>query len=177
LIRLPPKGKSMSWYAVHTRSRHEDRACLGLLQKSLHTFLPKLEVWSKRKDRRLKIMIPMFPGYLFVELPTLDSQIKVDVLKTFGVVRILGKPRSADPIAVPDDKIDAIRRIVDSKVEVQQLQYPKVGEPARIIDGPFKGVEGLVLKTDYAKELFVISIELLQRSVAIKVEGFQIARL
>jgi transcription antitermination factor NusG len=136
-----------------------------------------MEVWSKRKDRRKKIMIPMFPGYLFVELPKIDNEIKVDVLKTFGVVRILGKPGSADPIPVPDDKIDAIRRIVDSRVEVQQLQYPKVGEPARIIDGPFKGVEGLVLQTDYAKELFVVSIELLQRSVAIKVEGFQISRL
>ena len=62
-------------------------------------------------------------------------------------------------------------------MEVQQFQYPKVGEPARIIDGPFKGVEGLVLKTDYDKELFVIGIELLQRSVAIKLEGFQISRL
>ena len=177
LIRLPPKGKSMPWYAVHTRSRHEDRACLGLLKKSFHAFLPKLEVWSKRKDRRKKIMIPMFSGYLFVELPTLNNEIKVDVLKTFGVVRILGKPGGAEPIAVPDDKIDAIRRIVDSRVEVQQFQYPKVGEPARIIDGPFKGVEGLVLNTDYAREIFVISIELLQRSVAIKVEGFQITRL
>ncbi|MFZ4440557.1 MAG: transcription termination/antitermination NusG family protein, partial [Syntrophales bacterium] len=164
----------MPWYAVHTRSRHEDRAFLGLMQKSFHAFLPKLEVWSKRKDRKLKITIPMFPGYLFVEIATLDNEIKVDVLKTFGVVRILGKPRSAEVIAVPDDKIDAIRRIVDSRVEVQQLQYPKAGEPARIIDGPFKGVEGLVLSTDYAKELFVISIELLQRSIAIKLEGFQI---
>ena len=167
----------MLWYAVHTRSRHEDRVCLGLLQKSFHAFLPKLEVWSKRKDRRKRIMIPMFPGYLFLELLSLDNQTKVDVLKTFGVVRILGKPAGSEPIAVPDDKIDAIRRIVDSKVEVQQFQYPKVGEPARIIDGPFKGVEGLVLKTDYEKELFVIAIELLQRSVAIKLEGFQITRL
>jgi len=167
----------MPWYAVHTRSRHEDRACLGLQQKSLHAFLPKLEVWSKRKDRRKKIMIPMFPGYLFVEIGTLENQIKVDVLKTFGVVRILGKSMGSEPIPVPDGKIDAIRRIVDSRVEVQQFQYPKVGEPARIIDGPFKGIEGQVLRTDYEKEFFVIEIELLQRSVAIKLEGFQITRL
>ena len=167
----------MPWYAVHTRSRHEDRACLGLLQKSFHAFLPKLKVWSKRKDRRKKILIPMFPGYLFVELATLNNEIKVDVLKTFGVVRVLGKSMGSEPIPVPDDKIDAIRRIVDSKVEVQQFQYPKVGEPARIIDGPFKGIEGQVLRTDYEKELFVIEIELLQRSVAIKLEGFQITRL
>jgi len=167
----------MAWYAVHTRSRHEDRVHLGLVQKAFHAFLPKMEVWSKRKDRRKKIMIAMFPGYLFIELPLLTNEVKVDVLKTFGVVRILGKPWGSEPIAVPDATIDAIQRIVRSKVEVQQLQYPKIGEPARIIDGPFKGVEGLVLKTDYAKELFVVSIELLQRSVAIKLEGFQIARL
>jgi transcription termination/antitermination protein NusG len=171
------KRRFMPWYAIHTRSRHEEQVYLGLTQKSFDAFLPKIEVWSKRKDRRKKIMIPMFPGYLFIDLLSLDNEIKVDVLKTFGVVRILGKPRSADPIAIPDAIIDAIQRIVHSKVETQQLQYPKVGEPARIIDGPFKGIEGLVLKTDYEKELFVIAIELLQRSVAIKLEGFQIARL
>ena len=167
----------MSWYAVHSKSRHEDRLYLGLLQKSFVAFLPKMEVWSKRKDRRKRITIPMFPGYLFVELVRMDNAAKVDVLKTFGVVQLLGKPRGSEPIPVPDDKLDAIRRIVDSKVEVQQLQYPKVGEPARIIDGPFKGVEGLVLRTDYEKDLFVIEIELLQRAVAIKLEGFQIARI
>jgi transcriptional antiterminator NusG len=167
----------MPWYAVHTRSRHEDRVQLGLTQKAFHAFLPKMEVWSKRKDRRKKILIPMFPGYLFVELPSLDNFIKVDVLKTFGVAHILGKSPGSEPIPIPDDRIDAIQRIIHSKVEVQQFQYPKVGEPARIVDGPFKGVEGMVLKTDYEKELFVIAIELLQRSIAIKLEGFQIARL
>jgi transcription antitermination factor NusG len=167
----------MPWYAIHTRSRHEDRVCLGLAQKAFHVFLPKMEVWSRRKDRKKRIQIPMFPGYLFVEVPALDNRIKVDLLKTFGVVRILGKPRSSEPIPVPDARIDAIQRIVQSKVDVQQLQYPKVGEPARIVDGPFSGVEGLVIRTDYEKELFVIEIELLQRSVAIRLEGFQIARL
>jgi transcriptional antiterminator NusG len=167
----------MPWYAVHTRSRHEERSHTLLLQKSIHSFLPKIEAWSKRKDRRKKIMIPMFPGYLFVESANLDNYVRLDILKTFGVVQILGKAKGAEPIPVPDEKIDAIRRIIESRVEVQQLQYPKVGEPARIMDGPFKGVEGLVISTDYAKELFVISIELLQRSVAIKLEGFQIARI
>ncbi len=71
--RLPPERKIMPWYAVHTRSRHEDRVYLGLTQKSFHAFLPKMEVWSKRKDRRKKIMIPMFPGYLFVELLSLEQ--------------------------------------------------------------------------------------------------------
>lgn len=167
----------MPWYAVHTKSRHEDRSYTLLIQKSIHAFLPKIEVWSKRKDRRKKIMIPMFPGYLFAELQNLDNQTRLDVLKTFGVVRILGKSKGSEPIPVPDEKIDAIQRLITSRVEVQQFQYPKVGEPARIMDGPFKGIEGSVMSTDYENELFVISIELLQRSVAIKLEGFQIARI
>jgi len=167
----------MPWYAVHTKSRHEDKTCLGLMQKSFVVFLPKMEVWSKRKDRKKKIHIPMFPGYLFVELHALDNQIKLDVLKTAGVVKILGKPTGSEPLPVPDDTIDALQRLVQSKVEIQHFQYPRMGELARITDGPFKGVEGIVLSTDYAKELFVVSIELLQRSVAIKVEGFQVEKI
>jgi len=167
----------MPWYAVHTRSRHEDRVYAGLTQKSIHTFLPKIEMWSRRRDRRKKIQIPMFPGYLFVELFSLDSQTRLNVLKTFGVVRMLGNPKGAEPIPVPDAKIEAIQRIIQSKVEVHQIQYPKVGEPALIIDGPFTGIEGVVVSTDFSKELFVISIELLQRSVAIKLEGFQIKKI
>ena len=167
----------MSWYAVHTKSRHEDKVFTGLVQKSIPSFLPKIEVWSKRKDRRKRIMVPLFPGYLFVEMFSPDNQEKLDVLKTFGVVRILGKPTGSEPIAVPDDRIDAIRRIVESKVEVQSLQYPHVGEAARIIDGPFKGIEGTVIKTDYEKDLFVVTIELLQRSVAIKLDSSQIEKI
>ena len=166
----------MPWFAIHTRSRHEDKVNNGLTQKAFHVFLPKMEVWSSRKDRRKKIFLPMFPGYIFIELTTTDPETRVDVLKTFGVVRILTRPHSSEPASIPDDKIEAIQRITQSKVEVQQLQYPKVGEKARIVDGPFKGIEGEVIETDYQKELFVVTIDLLQRSVAIKLEGFRIEK-
>lgn len=167
----------MSWYAVSTRSRHEYKANSGLMQKGITTFLPEIEVWSKRKDRRKKIFIPLFPGYLFVETLCLDNEIKVSILKTFGVVRILGKKENAEPVAVPDNKIEAIQRLLNKKAEVFSLQYPQVGEPAKIIDGPFAGIEGIVISSNIEKELFVISIELLQRSVAIKLEGFQIVKI
>ncbi|MDD5711703.1 MAG: UpxY family transcription antiterminator [Smithellaceae bacterium] len=167
----------MPWYAIHTRSRHEDRVHTGLLQKSISTFLPKIETRSKRKDRRKKILLPMFPGYLFVEVSVLDGASKLDILKTFGVVRILGKFVGREPIPIPDAKIEAIKKIIQSKVEVQHFQYPGVGEPAQIVDGPFAGIEGVVLRSDLEKELFVIGIELLQRAVAIKLEGFQIRKI
>ncbi len=167
----------MPWYAVSTRSRHEYKANTGLLQKGIVTFLPEIEVWSKRKDRKKKMFIPLFPGYLFVESPDLTNEVKVSILKTFGVVRILGKKENAEPIAVPSSKIEAIQRLLSKKVEVFSLQYPQTGEPAKIIDGPFAGIEGIVTTSNVEKELFVISIELMQRSVAVKLEGFQIAKI
>ncbi len=167
----------MSWYAVSTRSRHEYKANSGLLQKGMITFLPEMEIWSKRKDRKKKIFIPLFPGYLFVAAPVLDNETKLSILKTFGVVRILGKKENAEPVPVPDAKIEAIQRLLNKKVEIFSLQYPSVGEPAKIIDGPFTGIEGTVISSNVDKELFVVSIELLQRAVAIKLEGFQISKL
>lgn len=167
----------MPWYAVHTKSRHEYKARTSLLQKSLTAYLPEMEVWSKRKDRRKKITVPLFPGYLFVEVDTLDNHVKLAILKTVGVVKILGKKENAEPIAVPDDKIEAIRRLLEKKAEVFTFQYPKEGQAAKIINGPFAGIEGTVVKCDVEKEIFVVSIDLLQRSVAIKLEGFQISKI
>lgn len=166
----------MPWYAVHTKSRHEYKAHTGLVQKNITSFLPEIEVWSKRKDRKKKISIPLFPGYFFVEA-VLDNETKLAILKTYGVVRILGKKENAEPLPVPDAKIEAIQRLLAKKVEIFTMQYPKAGEAAKIIDGPFAGIEGTVIKADPEKELFVITIELLQRSVAIKLEGFQISKI
>ncbi|MRR17107.1 MAG: UpxY family transcription antiterminator [Deltaproteobacteria bacterium] len=166
----------MPWYAVHTKSRHEYKAHAGLIKKNLESFLPEMEVWSKRKDRKKKLSVPLFPGYLFV-CAALDNETKLAVLKTSGVVQILGKKENSEPLPVPDEKILAIKRIMDRKVEMYSIQYPREGEPARIIDGPFAGIEGTVIKSDLENELFVISIDLMQRSVAIKLEGFQIAKI
>lgn len=166
----------MSWYVIHTRSRHEYKANSGLIQKNLTTFLPQIESWSKQKDRRKKILTPLFSGYIFTEASPLDNETKLTILKTPGVVRILGKKENSEPIPVPDSQIDAIRRFIDTKAEIFTVQYPQPGEPARIIDGPFAGIEGTVVKRNIDKELFVVSIELLQRSVAIQLKGFQISK-
>jgi len=167
----------MPWYAVHTRSRHEDKAERLLAQKAITTFLPKIEVWSRRKDRKKRISIPLFAGYLFVEVPELTNAKKLDILTTAGVVRILGRPSSSVPVPVPNPQIEAIQRLVNSSVELEPFIYPKEGEAARIVDGPFKGIEGTVVETDYKKNLFVVSVDILQRSVAIKLEGFQIEKI
>lgn len=167
----------MPWYAVYTRSRHEDKVSHALMSKSYAVFLPKIHIWSKRKDRRKKIWVPMFPGYLFVCLNHPDNETRLDILKTFGVVKILGNPKGGEPIPIPDHHIETINRLIRSTVEIKHFQYPRVGERALIIDGPFAGIEGIVTTSDLEHEVFVITFELLHRAVAIKLEGFQIAKV
>jgi transcription antitermination factor NusG len=167
----------MSWYVIYTKSRHEYKVNTRLFQKNFATFLPEIEIWSKQKDRKKKILAPLFPGYVFVDAPILDGRTRLEILKTRGVVKILGKKENAEPAPVPDNQIDAIRRFVNSKTEIFTIQFPREGEPARIIDGPFAGIEGTIIKTDPEKELFVVSIELLQRSVAVKLKGFQVSKI
>jgi transcription antitermination factor NusG len=167
----------MSWYAVYTKSRFENKVYLGLLQKKLTVFLPKIWVWSSRKDRRKKIHIPLFPGYVFVEMPGPDNRSVLEVLKTAGVVRILGDPDDGTPRSVPEKEIDAIRRLVSSEMDIRQTHYPRAGETALIIDGPFKGMQGHVVQTDLDKEEFVISFEFLNRYVSVKLEGCNITKI
>lgn len=167
----------MPWYVVYTKSRHEYKVNTRLIQKNLVTFLPEMEILSKQKDRRKKILVPLFPGYVFIDHPSLDNQTRLAILKTAGVVKMLCKKENAEPATVPDHQVDAIRRFVNSKMEIFTLQFPRQGEPARITDGPFAGIEGVVVKTDWKRELFVVCIDLLRRSVAVKLKGFQISKI
>ena len=167
----------MPWYAIHTRSRHENKVYVGLLQKALQALYPRIPVWSARKDRKKMISVPLFPGYLFVEVDNLDSGKIIDILKTTGVVRILGNRQDGTPAVIPEKAMATIQKLVTSEVDIRQTQYPKLGEPAVIVDGQFKGVEGHVAKTDYENEIFVISFEFLNRYVSISLKGYQIKKI
>ena len=93
------------WYCVHTRSRHEDVVYQRLSAKNIHAFLPKMEVWSTRRDRRKKVQKALFSGYLFV-YENLSPQRHLEILKTPGLVKILGNERGPQP--VPEIQIGSI---------------------------------------------------------------------
>jgi transcriptional antiterminator NusG len=156
------------WYCLYTRSRHEDAVYQRLSDKKITAFFPKLEVWSRRKDRRKKIQKALFAGYLFVN-ENLTHHHWLEILKTPGVVKILGN--EAGPIPVPEIQIESIKRILDGKSAVSPFPYLKEGQLVRIVDGPLKGCEGYLLKVKEGREKLIISIDLLKRSVAVEIEG------
>jgi len=161
----------LSWYCVHTRSRHEDVVYQRLTDKQIQAFLPKMEVWSKRKDRRKKIQKALFPGYLFV-YEMMNPQHGLEILKTPGVVKILGN--EVGPMPVPETQIESIKKLLDGKAAVSPFPYLKEGQLVRIVDGPLRGCEGFLVKIKEQKEKLVISIDLLQRSVSVEIESASI---
>lgn len=157
---------SLEWYAVHTASRHEQKVCDRLIEKSIHTFLPKMEVWSRRKDRRKRIQIPLFPGYLFVKA-YLDSRIWLRILKTPGVAYIL--ENNGKFIPIPENQIAPIRMILENGVLISPYPYLKIGQRVRIVSGPLIECEGILVKKKPNKERLIISIDLLKRSVCAEI--------
>ncbi|MBM4330464.1 MAG: UpxY family transcription antiterminator [Deltaproteobacteria bacterium] len=157
-----------SWYCLYTRSRHEEVVYRRLEEKRIHTFLPLIEVWSKRKDRRQKIKKSLFPGYLFV-YENLNSWRRLEILKTPGVVKILGN--QTGPVPIPGIQIESIKRTLDSRMSVWPFPYLKEGQLVRVVEGPLKYSEGFLLKIKEGKERLIISLDLLKRSVAVEIEG------
>ncbi len=166
--------EGLLWYCIHTRSRHEDVVHQRLSGKSFHTFLPKMEVWSKRLDRRKKIQKALFSGYVFVHTQ-LDAGRWLEILKTPGVVRLLGNEDG--PQSIPEIQIESIHTVMGGKAAVSPFPYLKEGQRVRIIDGPLAGCEGFLLKKEDLKERLIISIDLLQRSLAVEISGASIEPL
>jgi transcription termination/antitermination protein NusG len=161
-----------SWFVLWTQSHCERLVTDQLAAKGFEVFLPTMRTWSRQRGARKMISLPMFPGYSFIR-HDVDRYSYVEILKTRGVVRILGDgwERLAP---VPDADVEAIQRLVESDVPVFPHTYLREGQWVRIVDGPLRGVEGVLLQAKPSKGLLVISVELLRRSVAVEVDGTQV---
>lgn len=133
-IRLTPQ-----WYVLHTRSRHEGVVHEGLLKKSMEVFLPRVKVRSTRRDRKAMMHIPLFPGYLFIRTD-LQPHTHVEVLKTTGVVRLIGT--SQGPVPVPAETIHSLMIMVASEKPITTGYRLRPGDRVLVVRGPFAGVTG-----------------------------------
>lgn len=156
----------MKWYCIYVKSRHEFKVLERLQDKHIEVFLPTVDRLRKWKDRKKIVTFPLFPGYLFIRIPS-DKKSIVDVLKVDGVVKFL-KGESGDPQSVLDSEIENLKRVVGSKKELEVLPSIRIGEKVKIADGPLKGVIG-ILESREGLDYLIISIEILKRSVMVKI--------
>ncbi len=156
------------WYALWTRSHCEERVREQLAGKGFEVFLPKIDQWSKRGGERRVIRVPMFPGYLFLRR-AMDKASYVAVRQARGLVGILGE--GWDRLAtIPEADVAAVQRLVEVRAPALPYPYLRAGQRVRITSGPLADLEGILVRTKPNRGLLVISVDLLQRSVATHVD-------
>lgn len=161
------------WYAVRTRSRHEEVAATLLQRKSFNVFLPKITSWSKRKDRKKKILRALFPGYFFVRCE-LTNERWLEIRKTHGVVDLLCVNKGPQPI--PDEQILSVRSVVESGITFVNRPYLQQGDRVLVVNGSLKGATGIFLRDEAKHGKLVVSVDLLNRSLEVEMDETDVDR-
>jgi transcriptional antiterminator NusG len=160
------------WYAVWTRSHCEQLVTDQLASHGFTVFLPRVTAWTRTARGRAKVDRVLFPGYLFVH-EVMDKRALARVLQSRGVVRVLGQ--SWDQLAaVPDEEMQAVQRMVAPQVGAFAHPVPHTGDRVRIVAGPLQGLEGQFIRAQETRGVFVVSVTLLHRSVAVALDADQV---
>jgi transcription antitermination factor NusG len=160
----------MNWYAVQTRSRHEKVVERQLRGQGIDVFYPVISQVHRWSDRRKIVECPLFAGYAFVHIAPSPEE-RVRVLQTHGVVQFVGGQGCGTPI--PPEQMEAVRALVASDMPFTKHAFLKVGQRVRVRGGSLDGVEGILIGQNGSRSL-VISVEPIQRSLSIRVEGYEV---
>lgn len=159
-----------NWFAVSTRSQHE-RFVVGQLEcQGVAAFLPTVTEIHRWSDRRKIVEMPLFRGYLFVR-GALTPTFRRTVVMARGVVSFI--TMQGEPVPIPDEQIDSIQRLLRHKIACQAHPFLKVGQRVRVRGGALDGVEGILTCCNKDQSL-VISIDAIQRSLAVRIEGYDV---
>jgi len=157
------------WHVLWVRSHREQQVHDQLVAKGIHLFLPRIDTWARRNGTRYRTSVPMFPGYVFVH-HVMDKDGYIEIQKTTGLVKLLGDQWDRLAI-VPDREIEAIQKIHQSRMPALPHPYLREGQRVRITGGLLAEVEGILIRTKPNKGLLIVSVDLLQRSVAVEVDA------
>lgn len=171
LAPLPVEYLETRWYAAYTNPRHEKQVAAQMDRKSIECFVPLYRSVRRWKDRRKELELPLFPGYVFVHMALRD---RLQILQLPGVVHFVSF--HGKPAPLPTFEIEALRHGLSGKLAAEPHPYLKIGRRVRVHSGPMAGLEGVLLRR---KDKFrvVLSIHLIQRSIAVEVDESEIEPL
>lgn len=154
-----------AWYAIWTRSRHEQVVRQQLEQKGIDVFLPTVLKWSRWKDRKKQVSWPLFPGYCFARF---NADQRVPVLKCTGAVSIVSF--NGAPAPIPEAELSGIRQLVESDLQFDPCPLIHEGDKVEVTHGPLKGVVGrLIRKGSHAR--LVLAVDLIGQGVSVEVDA------
>jgi transcription antitermination factor NusG len=161
----------MNWYAIAVKAKAERTVEAVLAQKSYETFFPVITRERRWSDRTKRVDVPLLPGYVFCRF---DGEQRLPIMTTPGVREIVGFGRRA--AAVDDAELAALRLVIASGMHVESCEFLVRGDRVEVTGGPLQGIEGLLLEVKGSCRV-VLSVELLQRSVAVEMDRVRIRRI
>jgi transcription antitermination factor NusG len=164
-----PVSDNPLWYAIQTRYRFEKKVTTQLQRKGIETFLPVLEEVHRWSDREKRVDTLLFSGYTFARFNP-SSWSRMDLLRTVGVIGLIGFAGQVIPI--PAKQIDDLQMLLSQKVPCCLHAFLKIGQRVRIRGGCLNGLEGIL--DECGEKSLVISVESIERSVAIRIEGYEL---
>src|SRR5712692_5009839 len=163
---------SVQWFAVWTRSRHEQMVRDQLENKKITAFLPTIPRWSRWTDRKKKIDWPLFPGYCFAQF---DPAHALPILKCTGVVNIVSF--DGKPAAIPAYELDSIRLLVGSELQFDPCPLIREGMMVEVFHGPLRGVIGRLMRKDAHRQRLILSVDLIGQAVSVEVDAADVRPL
>jgi transcription antitermination factor NusG len=158
------------WFAVQTRARHEKVVARQACERGITTFLPLVRSVHRWSDRSKAVDLPLFGCYLFVKLaPTNEDRVRV--LRVDGVLRFVGVRGLGVPI--PEEQIHAVQKALEEQLPCCSYPFLKVGQRVRVRSGALNGVEGILVARSGVHSL-VISLDAIQKSLSIRIEGYDV---
>jgi transcription antitermination factor NusG len=159
-----------NWYGLQTRSRHEKIVVQRLEERGVKTFLPLVTEVHRWSDRKKSVQMPLFSCYVFAKfVPNREERLRV--LRVDGVFGLVGA--GGEGAAIPDEQIDAVRSLVEGQLPWSAHPFLKIGQRVRIRSGALDGMEGVLVSRNGDRTL-VISVDAIQRSLAVRVEGYEV---
>src|ERR1035438_6528505 len=165
-----PQLEADSWYGLQTRPRHEKIVAHRLEERGVTAFLPLISEEHRWSDRKKTVQVPLFSCYVFAKFAPNRSE-RLRVLRVDGVFGLVGDKGEGAPI--PDGQIDAVRSLVETELPWSAHPFLKIGQRVRIRSGALDGMEGILLSRN-GDQTLVISIDAIQRSLAVRVEGYEV---
>ena len=161
-----PLLQPAQWFAVWTRSRHEQVVRDQLERKQIDSFLPTIPRWSRWKDRKKRIDWPLFPGYCFARF---DPEDALSILKCTGVVSIVSF--EGRPAPIPFVELESIRLLVASDLQYDPCPLVQEGQMVEVVHGPLRGVIGRLTRKDAQHARLVLSVDLIGQAVSVEVDA------
>ncbi len=161
---------SENWYALQTQARHEKMVMRRLEERRVPAFLPLIKEVHRWSDRKKVVETPLFGCYVFARIAASASE-RLRILRVEGVHGLVGAQGEGTPI--PDEQIEAVRMVIQKRLPWQLHPFLKIGQRVRVRSGALDGMEGVLVSRDGDRTL-VISIDAIQRSLAVRVEGYEV---